>query len=533
MHHPDPEMKQMRVFQDALRHLLKDKGMVPLDCITETFLTSAKAIALTAFQSEPLFLWYDYFSVPQDRDSHDQAKAIQSIPAYVAACSFFFALVPYIEDQPLSPLSWSHRGWCRLERVVREISADHTWILIKSSTSLEVVGTAASFPIGQVGEGDFTVPADAERLGPVIRGVVFHKLRSCLKARDFPGYRRHLNLQSVYFKNLPVEPLQDFVPGFDDLELGSSAASPRELAVARFMHQNGFRSVREVDGAGWTPIHYAALSGNAELVVGLLQQRAALDRRTSKGEPKLGVPPLVSALELALAYRQHDSTRALIEARAQLRGALYPAMQIAALADNPEGIRMLCAAGADPVGRNLFGFTALDSAFILAGVAAREELLRQMDFEASLLSCVLLTAMLYRGGTAEAVQRLVGLRADIDFQFSAPAVSPFGAVLAIMSLQHRLGRVTAQTEQFYHYRGMTPLMAAVFSSQYEGAAALIAAGAKLELRNCRGFSAADFAKRRSLPDFLEQGLLGDRLACQRVTTLALATGTGGIVQCTV
>ena len=111
--HPDPEMKQMRVFQDALRHLLKDKGIVPLDCITETFLTSAKAIALTAFQSEALFLWYDYFSVPQVGDSHNQAKAIQSIPAYVAACSFFFALVPFIEDTALSPMSWSHRGWCR------------------------------------------------------------------------------------------------------------------------------------------------------------------------------------------------------------------------------------------------------------------------------------------------------------------------------------------------------------------------------------------------------------------------------------
>ena len=141
--------------------------------------------------------------------------------------------------------------------------------------------------------------------------------------------------------------------------------------------------------------------------------------------------------------------------------------------------------------------------------------------------------MLYRGGTAEAVQRLVGLRADIDFQFSARAASPFGAVLAIMSLQHRLGRVTAQTEQFYHYRGMTPLMAAVFSSQHEGAAALIAAGAKLELRNSRGFSAADFAKKRSLPEFLEQGLVGDRSACRRVTAVALATGTGGMVQCTV
>ena len=42
--------------------------------------------------------------------------------------------------------------------------------------------------------------------------------------------------------------------------------------------------------------------------------------------------------------------------------------------------------------------------------------------------------------------------------------------------------------------GQTPLMAAIMSGQYEGAAALIAAGARLDLRDSRNWTAADFAQ---------------------------------------
>ena len=60
------------------------------------------------FQAKPLFLWYDYFSVPQledrkfyaaadERDGSQQALAINSIPAYVSRCRFFLALCPVVD----------------------------------------------------------------------------------------------------------------------------------------------------------------------------------------------------------------------------------------------------------------------------------------------------------------------------------------------------------------------------------------------------------------------------------------------------
>ena len=74
----------------------------------------------------------------------------------------------------------------------------------------------------------------------------------------------------------------------------------------------------------------------------------------------------------------------------------------------------------------------------------------------------------------------------------------------------------------YHHSGQTPVMAAIMSGQYEGAAALIAAGARLDLRNSRNWSAADFAQGHSVPRFLQEAFEGQLQGCQRVADMALA-----------
>ena len=198
-----------------------------------------------------------------------------------------------------------------------------------------------------------------------------------------------------------------------------------------------------------------------------------------------------------------------------------------------QGIGLLCAAGGDPHGRSLFGAPALAIACYFGAVAAREELLAHAEFDAPTLSYALFLGMVFRGGTAESVHRLVALRADVDFQWRLSCLSPLGFIFRMKSAQHRLGKPTLLSELAFHFNGMTPLMAAVFSAQYEGAAGLIAAGARLDLTNCRGWIAADFARGRTLPKFLMQGLAGDRSECQRVTRLVLSVGAGAYVECKV
>ena len=104
--HPDPDFKQMRTLQDAVRRILNSSsGSLSLDITTEAVVQAAKPLPLKGFQVKALFLWYDYFSCPQlhhptlvvQKTSSQQADAISSIPAYVARCEFFFALCPVLD----------------------------------------------------------------------------------------------------------------------------------------------------------------------------------------------------------------------------------------------------------------------------------------------------------------------------------------------------------------------------------------------------------------------------------------------------
>ncbi|CAE7930402.1 unnamed protein product, partial [Symbiodinium necroappetens] len=139
---PDPQFEQFRVLQQALRHVMHNLDLVPLDAYTETIVPQAKPLHTSVLRAKLLWIWYDYFSCPQLEAALSQGKhscsllrAIDSIPAYVAECSFFFALCPIIETQDGSKLrtasSWSQRGWCRLERVCRELCQDSSWIMVK------------------------------------------------------------------------------------------------------------------------------------------------------------------------------------------------------------------------------------------------------------------------------------------------------------------------------------------------------------------------------------------------------------------
>ena len=529
-HHPDPESKQLRVLQEALKHLLSTQGSVSLDFATESFVPSAKSLPLQEFQSRPLFIWYDYFSVPQLHEpppqpvecgeSNKQGQAIRSIPTYVSKCRFFFALCPTmdcsVEVGVLNASAWARRGWCRVERAARELSEHGSWILIQSSTCIELVGTALSFVSGSVGEGEFTVEADRKRLGPVIREVVKRRLILSLRAGDLPCYRRHLNLQAVHFRGLDVVPVtHDFFPDEEPTTLDD--------IVAQFLHQNGLADVSSRDAAGWRPLHYAAMSGNVPVMEGLLLQRADPNSRTKKDEPSLGFPAWMSPLHLAVFYRHVEAARVLIAAGAKPEGGAFPPMSFAAMSNNVEGIRLLCEAKGNPTGKNIVGIPSTRVAAYFGAVSALEEMLSHGNPGPVELAVVLRNAMLRPGGSARMVQLLVDLKADIDVPFDLRRdLNGIGRLLnEVKSLQHRYGKTTVMTEQCHHAHGTTPLMAAILSGQFEGAAALIAAGARLDLKNCRGWTAADFARSQWIPEFLQRGLEGDPSECIRVTSLAM------------
>ncbi|CAK9029001.1 Putative ankyrin repeat protein RF_0381 [Durusdinium trenchii] len=511
---------------------------IPLDSVTQWSTPTAKPLRTLELRSKPLFLWYDYFSCPQlDRRSNQLQGAIDSIPAYVEACAFFFALVPVVENpessQLFTPSTWSERGWCRLERVCRELSQEESWIMVKGSADLELkLGSGTSMGEGGVGEGKFTVPEDRLKLLPVLLAAVRRKLFHLLRTGDFVGYRVLLNKQAALFRGLPLEEFLQPIPTIDP----SDNEDPRSL-VAKFFHQNGFTGISQTDHGGWTPLHYAALAGDTLLIDGLLKQQADPNCNSKKGQPRVGLAARTSPLSVSCLFRHHAACRLLISAKARVTaGFLQPPLLMAATANDPEGVRLLCEANCSPDQRNFLAVSAVEAASTYGSLEAIEELVSQQQArgDAIDLSHSLHWAMLVKGGNSEVVHRLLDLKADVNDQsFDWPRRTKALRVLCMLIvLQHRCGNVNTMTTQVYHAEGATPLMFALISSQYEAAASLIANGAKLDLQNARGWTAEDFVRDHDVPDFLQAafaGGVGRSAECRKVSRLSLQSNDDGYV----
>ena len=508
---------------------------IPVDVVSETQNPNVKPLSALKIMSEPLFFWYDYFSCPQERlreasghiENVPRSKlledAINSIPAYVDACSFFFALVPVLENPSgtslISTFTWSGRGWCRLERSCRELSPNHSWIQVKGPTDLQIIsGIGASFRVGSgpVGEGVFTMPEDRLKLGPVLMKSLKRKLLSLLKAQDMPGYRFLLNHQTFVFRGLDCN-LFEPVPAFEQEHLDMDF-SP---LVMKFFHQNGFRSIREMDTAGFSPLHYAAVNGDPSLVQDLLALQANPNQGTRKTHPVHGFESGISPLAISCTFKNNEAVRLLISAKGRVTSSVIicKPLHCATGVNNTEAIQILLHARC-PLEPNSFGVTPLESA-VGAGSLEALDLLRH-----SIVTSLDATQALFyvAGGerSAEVVHRLVEMRADVNAQtgdwFKRTAL--MRAVYTFMVLQHRFHKATIFNKLMYHAKGATPLMLALLFENNECAAALIAEGAKLNLQNSHGLTAADLIRRRSGPEFLLEAFEGRVEACRRVSLLS-------------
>ncbi|CAK9088385.1 unnamed protein product [Durusdinium trenchii] len=536
--HPDPDFIQFSVLQEALRHLMSEVQYI-------VALPSVKPFATAELKSAPLFVWYDYFSCPQLEHlvSHvesglmsDLAKAVSSIPLYVAECSFFFALCPVIESKDhsklLGPQSWASRGWCRIERCCRELSPQGSWVMIRSAKQMELISSpVATLGFGSPGEGLFTVEEDRQRLGPVVLTTLQRKLRFLLQSGDLVGYRVLLNHQPLFLRGFHVPAMYDFVPGFEADPFKDGA-----LTVSKFLYNNGFSKVTEVDKVGWTPLHYAGCRGDPDLVRALLAQRANPNVKAAKDNVMAGARSKWRVMTSVAACRHHEVARILIEAKAELSGTQLVG---ACIGNDPEGVRLLCEVGgvsphaADYEGG--YGVPAIHLACMYGATAALEELVAQAATHSSGsgmrqgsidVSHALWLAPCFGNCSAELVNTLLDLRADVNEQFHLSVRNPVGLLVKVMALKHRFGKQTHFSRISFHANGATPLMQAVMGGQYEAAAALIARGARLDLRNSHGYTVADLAMGRSPPAFLVQAFEGQLAGCLRVASLAVGSTNG-------
>ncbi|CAE7414860.1 unnamed protein product [Symbiodinium sp. CCMP2592] len=189
--HPDPTLQQLRVLQDALSNSL--------------ILFGLRSYPLAeALRSKPVFVWYDYFSCPQQRKKAPDPEgslqhAIDSIPAYVSKCSLFVALCPAVESSDQSRIynrsTWLDRGWCRLEWTMWNLSSvREPVIFVTGARHLEVSKTPQ---LHSVGEAAFSLEEDRHKVSKVLAVEFKKSLVKCLERGELAKYRFLLGWQKL------------------------------------------------------------------------------------------------------------------------------------------------------------------------------------------------------------------------------------------------------------------------------------------------------------------------------------------------
>lgn len=334
---PDPKLAQFRHLQLALKNLLStsstSKHLIDRDSTNEFATPSGPSIPIEEFRKKPLFIWYDYFSIPQiDGDSWTSSdfkkpieEALNSIAAYIARSTFFFVLCPVVENpdctELFGPSTWASRGCCRLEKTVRELLPQgNSFVVIHDANHMEAILTPANSLVlaGPSGEGSFGIGEDRERLGRVLLILLKKLVLHHLSSENFLAYRTYLNLQSYYLRGFALETAELFHP-IPDVDLFGSISDV-------FLAQNGFRNIKEVDQNGWSPLCYAVLRGDPHIVRSLVAHSADPNTTTKKNHPIVGLAAGLSVSATGAFFGHKDCLQVLLESAADVTLGLNPPM---------------------------------------------------------------------------------------------------------------------------------------------------------------------------------------------------------------
>ena len=526
--HPDPAAKQLGVLKKCLENLVSGQSKIHLPPVVELYGGRVKC-PTTAFYQQSLYIWYDYFSVPQGTGisaTEKRALAIGSIPSYCAEADLFVILCPSIphadlEGTVLGYNSWSDRGWCRLERMARALARDDGLVIrVDDADHPTLCGKEFLNQHKPPGRGQFTFDEDKTKISEVLVRMLEKKLLNYLDSKNFEKYRFWLSISHLYLDGLDVEPIEGLIPLEEPRGLNSFDSSD---LTAKFLQLTRFKSISQRDSAGWSPLCYAAVKGDAVLVKALLNSRANVQDKATKEKSKAKsdaflLAPNISVLSLASAVHSNEVVELLLSARANINakdGFGGTALHAVSLTNNVEGARILCEARIDPnitcfpglhpfataAAWNSIGVMKVISSFFPVHFNQDQSL--SSDF--SLQFC--LHVALEGSANASTISYLLDASADVNRQCRVTLKDTgWWLVQNIMSARHRLSP-SALTRLFYHRGGSTPLMMSLLVGNLEAASVLLHAGARLDLKNARGKTAADLVRDRSVSTSLSDLIL--------------------------
>ena len=423
LEHPDPEGKQMRVLQDALHNMMRESSTLYPDIIQGMYLQGS-CVSTDVLRSRPLFIWYDYFCVPQGKDAcatwtfanmERTNDAIESIPAYIDRCDLFFVLCPVVpsldRSELFGPSTWASRGWCLTEKLVRLLSPNPLCVIIKSATVCQTdeAPWASSASTASPGLGSFGSSEDKKKIGKILGFVMKCLLLHCLKSNDLVKYRMYLNLHKVVFRGF------SHVPSIADILPRPCPGVHNSLGTI-FLHQNFFEKITEVGACGYSPICYAALDGDPHLIQSLLELRASPNSKTQTFNRWMGTGPGLTVLGLGAWFGHKEAVSVLLSARADVDCGILSPICLAASSNQIECIKLLCAAGGNPK-MSTAGGTPLCWASLhgfATSVRFITELISGVDGDAGDGFSTALHFAAIHAGNAETVFALVDAKADVN-----------------------------------------------------------------------------------------------------------------------
>ena len=498
--HPDPEFQQFAVLQEALKNLVNGKCRASLHPGAEASFGRVRCPKSSDFAS--LYVWYDYFSCPQgnSKKAADLRRvAIRCIASYVTKSFFFVILCPSLQSdgRNLSRSTWEARGWCRLEQMARHLAGDDGFMIdIKTATHPTLV-FAANGLCKPPCTGHFSLENDRATVGQVVAQMLHMKLHSFLKSGDIHRYRFLRNLQHHYLQGfVGLTPSKSLEPDFDTT---GPREHPNSLTVASFLHDNQFKRVLERDSAGWTPLCYAVLLGKDSLVRALLRNRANPNDATSKRTKHAFLTSKIPVLSMAASYSSKEVVEVLLSARANINarcaGGATPLHWSASISDNAATVRLLLHAKANPFIRAPPGVTPFRTACCTGSIKVIQEMLTIQPPVS--LRFALHSALAFDGENT--ISCLIDASADVNERLQIPmARTGFWAFMKTLQLTHYLSP-SALTFLAYHHYGATPAVFSVLTGKFETLPILVAAGARLDIPNDRGKTAADFLQEMQVP----------------------------------
>ena len=483
------------------------------------------------------YVFFDYMSIPQ-ASVDDQQRAIASLVSYVSDSTYFFVLAgawTHEDGSHRDELAWADRGWCRMELTANMLSpSSKPMVVVRSPSAIE------SYPPGGmicrewiqhaiVGRGKFTVPEDRLKLAPHLKHLIAARKAQALSDGDLEFFRVLHARTATLLDGTGLVPDEAWQP------------------YAEWMREMRFESVNDsARSTGITPLFYAILAGRKDLVSALLERGADVHVKAKVKRPQFTITPGLTTLGTAAGYLDDGEMVQLL-----LAHGANPAEKLddfgnhplhwafsqgnvraieALVAHDPSLLHKRSDDGDLPMNMAA-GFGKIEPLRLMK--ESYPEALRELahDTPASWGGSRICFAIGNNAGHLEIIEWLLDAGEQIDLcgpgfgkmkgilrfcdfaRHFAGKPKPAGMVFSfaygtrvqplhaaamagnVGAIKLLMRRGASLDYTGCNPRKMTPLMAATFGGHVDAVAKLLQAGARTDLKDARGATAADWAKR--------------------------------------